>query len=146
MLISIFVPGVPIPKGSSRAFINKRTGRAIITAANSKTKPWEQAVAATVRSAIRHDDPYPFRGPVALSLTFFLPRPKKHFNKQGIRPDAPVHHAVKPDLDKLIRSVSDALTVAGVWQDDSQAAKVSAGKQYQAAGDMAGCWIEAMTI
>ena len=43
MSISFFVPGVPQPQGSSRAFTTK-TGRAYVTSDNAKLKPWREAV------------------------------------------------------------------------------------------------------
>jgi crossover junction endodeoxyribonuclease RusA len=118
-MISVFVPGVPVPKGSSRAFVNKHTGRAIVTAANSKTKPWQQAVAGVVGELIADAPMFPHE-PVCVSLEFVMPRPKSQYSKKGLKPNAPYWHTTKPDKDKLARAVGDALTWAGLWKDDSQ--------------------------
>ena len=47
-----------------------------------------------------------------------------------LREDAPTWHVIAPDADKLIRCVADALTVAGVWADDSQMALMRGEKVY----------------
>jgi Holliday junction resolvase RusA-like endonuclease len=39
-------------------------------------------------------------------------------------------HAWKPDIDKLLRSTLDALTLAMVWGDDKQAAELQVAKLY----------------
>ena len=45
-----------------------------------------------------------------------------------------IFHTVKPDLDKLIRSVLDALTQSNViWQDDSQVVSLFVVKEYGSA-------------
>lgn len=63
-------------------------------------------------------------GPVALEVTFTLPRPKAHYrtgrNSHLLRDNAPHRPDRLPDLDKLLRSTMDALTAAGVWADDAQ--------------------------
>ena len=59
-------------------------------------------------------------GPVSVELCFYLPRGKT------VRRALP---AVKPDLDKLVRAVLDALT-GYCYKDDGQAVGVLASKQY----------------
>ncbi len=68
---------------------------------------------------------------VDLHVTFYMPRPKSHLNSAGQRkPSAPALHTKKPDLDKLLRCVCDALT--GVcYADDSQIIRCSVHKTYQ---------------
>jgi len=67
---------------------------------------------------------------IFLSVTFLMPRPKSLPKK--------VHQDVKrPDLDKLIRAVMDALT--GIYyQDDSQVVLISATKNYVGKNDTPG--------
>ena len=74
--------------------------------------------------------------------SFYLPRPKSHFTKRGVRLSAPWWPVTKPDLDKLTRALLDALTDAGIWRDDSQAVELHAEKIYH---DQAGhllCQVE----
>lgn len=114
---SFFVPGIPIPQGSAKAFVVG--GRAIITGANAKTKPWRAEV-AQAGMALRPDG---FTdGAVKIDLTFHMRRPL-HLPKKYNRPTA------KPDLDKLIRAILDGLTGV-LWVDDSQVVEIVARKYY----------------
>lgn len=129
MIRTIRVYGIPAPKGSTRAYVVK--GRAITTDASKTTRPWMFAVADAARQV--YGSAAPTAGPVAVALTFWMPRPKGHRNAKGIvkasAPPFPV--AVRrDDLDKLIRCVLDALTLIA-WQDDAQVVLVRAEKLYE---------------
>jgi Holliday junction resolvase RusA-like endonuclease len=63
--------------------------------------------------------------PVKLSVSFFLPRPKRLV---GV--DRSIPHVSKPDADNLLKAVMDAMTNVGVWRDDSLVFSVSADKWY----------------
>jgi Holliday junction resolvase RusA-like endonuclease len=67
-----------------------------------------------------------------LQLDFFLPRPKAHLDKHGVpKAQSPVWHCKKPDLDNLIKAVTDAITdTQKVWLDDSQIYQITAVKTY----------------
>lgn len=75
--------------------------------------------------------------PVSVSLHFHFPRPPSHY-----RTGASTRHLLasgappypKHDLDKLVRLVFDALTIAGVWADDSLACDLRAQKRYAPKG------------
>jgi Holliday junction resolvase RusA-like endonuclease len=75
----------------------------------------------------------PLAEPLQMRLMFFLPRPKGHFgtgkNSAKLKASAPLAPAVKPDLDKLVRAVLDALTGV-VFRDDCQVAGLSCSKLY----------------
>jgi len=145
-MITFFVAGIPIPKGSAKGFVvkSKLTGkhRAIITQTNkAKQDPWASIISFTAR---QHFGDRPLiTGPVCIGLTFIMPRPKKHFGtgkkETVLRDDAPTWHTGTPDLDKLIRGVLDPLTSV-VWEDDSQVALMAPppSKQY---GDKRGVYI-----
>ena len=75
-------------------------------------------------------------GPVAVTITFILPRPLGHYgtgaNRGQLKPSAPRRPAgQRMDLDKLARSTLDALTGV-VWVDDGQVADLNLSKVYQA--------------
>lgn len=123
--VSFFVAGVPAPKGSTRAFYVKALGRAVVTAANKNTRPWEQAVRAEAKLA----GCTPTSAPVTVALIFCLARPKGHSGKKGLRPSAPAWPAKKPDIDKLVRAALDALT-GEAWNDDAQVVELVASKRY----------------
>lgn len=116
--------GVAQPKGSARAFVPKGWKRAIVTSTNPKNKGWQQVVAEAANLAITEvtEKFEPFLGPVQLTTRFFLPRPKSIKEKT-------VPHTTKPDLDKLVRSVKDALTGVA-WGDDKQVTIIAAEKHY----------------
>ena len=130
-LLHFIAVGEPAPKGSTRAFV--RAGRAIVTATNKRTKPWEATVAhAAIEAGARQVE-----GPVSVLLDFYFTRPVGHFGKRGLRASAPAYPAVKPDLDKLTRAVLDALT--GVcWRDDSRVVSIRATKRYAIPDEFAG--------
>jgi Holliday junction resolvase RusA-like endonuclease len=69
-----------------------------------------------------------------VKIEFRFPRHNSHFgtgkNVGKLKASAPKFVAVKPDVDKLIRAVLDALTDAGVFRDDSRVVQVSATKIY----------------
>lgn len=120
-MISFFVPGTPVPKGSAKAFYNKHLGRSQVMQDNrEKQKPWASIISVTAQEC--HRGPL-IEGPVKLSLEFTLPRLKSHFGSGKkahlVKENAPIWHVSKPDLDKLIRCVKDALTGV-IWKDDSQ--------------------------
>jgi len=131
-MIEFFVPGIPVPKGSAKAFVVK--GRAIVTQDNgAKQKPWASAISFTAKHQMGAERP--FAGPIAISLLFIMPRPKGHYgsgkNSAVVKESSPQHHVTKPDLDKLIRCVKDALTGV-VWGDDSQVCEITlARKTYE---------------
>lgn len=65
----------------------------------------------------------PMDGPIILTTTFVLPRPKS-------APKRRVWPLVGKDLDKLARALCDALTQCGAWADDAQVVEMVAGKRY----------------
>lgn len=118
-MIRFTVYGKAEPAGSKRAFIV--AGKARITDANAKAKPWKQEVAACAAAAM--DGAQPMTGPVQLVVTFYRQRPKSHFKripteltKKGQRTPYPT---TKPDATKLLRCLEDACTGI-VWRDDAQ--------------------------
>jgi Holliday junction resolvase RusA-like endonuclease len=68
-----------------------------------------------------------------VECTFFLERPKAHCgtgrNEGIVKDGAPAYPVVRPDADKLLRAVLDALT-GRVWADDAQVVVATARKRY----------------
>ena len=86
---------------------------------------WREAVAWHARKAMLDAGwvkPGP-REPVAVWAAFVFPKPKT-----GPDRDAK-YHTGRSDLDKLLRSLLDAMTTAGVWADDAQVAVIEASKR-----------------
>lgn len=124
--VSFFVPGIPATQGSKRAFNRKDGGTPIVVESCKGNKDWRGDVK---RFAVDAYNGPPIKGPVHLSITFQLPRPKSHFGKRGLRPGAPMNHTIKPDLTKMLRAVEDALKGI-LWADDCQVVKQVVGKVY----------------
>jgi len=120
MTLQFFVPGIPKAQPRPRAFFNRRVGQARVYDAGT-AEGWKGAVAAAA-SACRPSRP--LDGPLRLDIVFAMPRPRAHYRTgrfvNELRPDAPQHHAQKPDRDNLEKAVMDALTQIGFWRDDGQ--------------------------
>lgn len=126
MTVRFTVLGTPVPQGSKT-----RTKWGMIEA-NKQTRPWRDTVAWTAKGAMGPEPP--LLGPVQLSVVFYMPRPKAHYgtgkNASELKANAPRFCEKKPDVDKLLRALCDAMTTAGVWRDDSQVVSVTATKRY----------------
>jgi len=121
--MNFFVQGDPIPQGSMRAMV--RGKRAVMFSANPRLHAWRELVSRVARVAMLGATPSD--GPVAINLSFTMPRPKTA--KANALPITR-----RGDLDKLIRAVLDALTGV-VYVDDSQVIVISARKRYAPAGE-----------
>ena len=148
MTLIFTVYGTAQQKGSTKAFAyplkNRATGQPLIgkngkpvygaatTSDNPAIKGWQQLVAEGANRALAQQ-PDGTRGVleegVRLTVAFYLPRPKK-YQRRGVNPA----HLTKPDLDKLVRGIKDALTKV-LWTDDSQVVELVATKQYAAVDD-----------
>lgn len=121
-----FVTGRPAPQGSKNYLPNGR-GR--------ESSEYLPSWRADVRAAFE-GRPVPFdnTGPLFAELDFVLTRPKSEPANKHTRP-----HLGKPDVDKLVRAVLDALRSAGVFRDDSQVIHLVGTKRYAEVGELVGC-------
>lgn len=121
--VTFTVHGTPTPQGSTKAFVNKRTGHAQITYDNAATLgSWRQDIAARAQDAgVALID-----GPVQVRATFGFLRPASVTAKKRPLP------VVKPDIDKLVRALLDALTGLA-YHDDAQVVSLDVVKVYAAA-------------
>ncbi len=115
-----FVPGIPQPGGSKKAFVIPGTNRASVVEDCKRNMPWRNNVQAAALAA--YSGPL-IDGALYLEVTFFMPRPKSHFrtgkNAHILRDSAPKYPTTKPDRTKLLRALEDALTGV-LWHDDTQ--------------------------
>ena len=138
--LRIFVPGVPVPKGSKKAFAVGR--RAFTVEQNEKKqKPWASLI--TLSAQQQKPELLAAGVPVMVQLVFYFPRPKNHFrtgkHAGELKPDAPRWHTSGgKDLDKLIRCVLDALTSVA-YADDTQVCQL--GDPMKLYGDTPGVLI-----
>ena len=122
----VHVRGIPIPQGSMRGFV--RAGHVALTSDNPRLRSWRNDLAAALFAA---REGLPMIGAVKLTVEFFLPRPAGHFGRRGLLPSAPaLPIGARDDLDKLVRAIGDAATVAGVWRDDGQVVDCRSSKDW----------------
>lgn len=124
-MIAFTAYGLPIPQGSTRAFVVNN--RAVTTSANSNLRPWRDTVACAARLAM--EERLILTGPVAVDAVFTLPRPKT-------RPRRYRYPDRRPDLDKLARGLLDGIT-GPVITDDAQVCRVTVEKRYVGDGPTA---------
>lgn len=124
--ISFVVHGTPVSQGSKDPWGGETNAK--------KLRPWRAAVAAEAAAQMNGEPP--ITGPVLLRVAFYFARPKSHFgtgrNANVLKQNAPHYVAKAPDLDKLIRSIGDALTSVAI-RDDAQIASISAVKLWSPA-------------
>lgn len=118
--MTITVLGMPAPQGSKSFKGMSKSGHAIMADDCKALKPWRESVIWAAREA---RGGVTLTGPVFVLIDFYLPRPKsapKWINRPFRR----------PDLDKLVRGVFDALTIAGVIDDDARVVTLHAEKWF----------------
>ena len=125
------VSGKPRPKARPR-FV--RRGKFVMTY-SPKTK-WEDEVMAR---AVAAAPDAPIEGPVEIRLHFFFKARKKVEDRQYV-----VNRV--GDFDNLAKSVSDCMTKAAWWNDDSQVAVATIIKTYTTDPLMVGVMVEVNTI
>lgn len=137
-MIAFTVRGIPAPQGSKRLLPlgAKRGGRPILVESSKRVPKWRKAIRDEARRALEAlplEGQARATGPVVVDLHFRLPRPKGHYgtgrNAAVLRPSSPAWPASKPDLDKLVRAVLDALTGL-LWVDDAQVVTLAVAKCY----------------
>lgn len=128
--ITFTVYGQPRPKGSRRY-----VGNGITVESDPKQKDWAYDITLACRDAM--DGRLPLDGPVHVIATFYLNRPKST-PKKILRPFR------KPDTDKLVRSLFDAMTAGGVFTDDARVSDLWAAKRF--AGDPGGLPIPGVVV
>jgi Holliday junction resolvase RusA-like endonuclease len=111
------VYGKTATKGSTRSFV--RRGHVVTLADNRNLGAWTQAAKWAARQAGASITLKPRAVKVLVTFQFVLPKSVK----------ARAHHTVKPDLDKLLRAVLDALTGIA-YEDDAQVVTAVAMKVY----------------
>jgi crossover junction endodeoxyribonuclease RusA len=137
-IITFEVRGMkPAPQGSKKYVGKDRDGRALLIETAKSLKEWREFVRNT---AIALDKKI-IEGAVSMSVVFILPRPKSHFNSKGkLRHDAPKYHTTRPDRDKLLRGIGDALTGI-LYKDDSCIVSGPTDKRYCVGDELPGVLI-----
>ena len=143
-LLDCVVHGTPIQQGK---LSSSKTGHLYDTN-QKRLKPWRQDV-SDIAAAQKYEGA-PWQGPVGVIVTFWLLRPASHYrtgkNAGLLKDNAPTYHAGYPDVDKLLRSILDSLTVARVFADDKQVAWAFPVKRWAAPNDPSGADIFVLGI
>jgi len=112
------VRGMPVPQGSIRSL---GKGRPSIHSNAERLLPWRERVQRALEEKMAERlraypelHSYPLLGPVAVDVTFTMAKPKSAPKRRRTFP------IQRPDGDKLLRTVFDAMQAAGVVKDDSQ--------------------------
>lgn len=127
--IELRVTGLPVPQGSKTAFVvgkGSAKPRAVVAEAGSSErrqahKNWRAAVAEAAAQWVAAGGRL-LDEPVRVDLRFYFPP----IASDPFR----VRHATKPDGDKLVRSVFDALVDGGLLSDDSRVWAHSCSKMH----------------
>lgn len=131
------------PKGQPRVRAFVRGGRAAVYDPGT-AEGWKGSIAA----ACKELEGLSLTGPLVLSLTFYMPRPKSHFRANGtIKATAPpMLHTNKPDADNLAKAVMDCFSAIRVWIDDDQVCELTVRKWWERPSDAPGCKIMIFTL
>jgi len=117
--VGFTVVGLPAPQGSKR-----HVGHGVMVETAINHKPWRAAVA---QAAYELRGAEPMTGPLRLAVEFRFPMPKSR--PKAVRDAGESHKVSAPDLDKLVRSVGDALTEGGLIHDDALICELYATKR-----------------
>ena len=124
-MIHFTVYGSPKPKGSKDAYTT-RSGRINVVESCREEKAWAELVST---EALLNKPAQLFDKSVGVDLWFWLPRPKRLGKTLKS-----VMATTKPDIDKLTRSVLDALT-GFIYKDDALVSQLSQHKYYADPGE-----------
>lgn len=122
--ISFEVPGQPQTEGNMKAFNGH-----IVHADGPGLRAYRKAVGIVAKSKGCRPGP----GPISLDVQFVCKRPNDHFVAndplRDLKPTAPAYVTKRPDIDKLLRAVLDALTGIA-YDDDNQVVHVNMRQTY----------------
>ena len=162
-MIEFEVSGLPKPQGSKTAMVippknlvsslhaiagSKDPRKAFYAAtstivkevAGDALKEWREEVEDAAKEVMKGKTIY--AEPVAVTLVFFLRRPKKDYrtglHAGVIKDSAPTFHDKTPDIDKLTRAVFDAMTEV-VYGDDSMVVRMQCVKDFAKVRHETGC-------
>lgn len=152
LLLDVHVNGVPAAQGSKRYLGVGSKGKVRMAEMSKRVEPWRADIRAAVEDAYMAGiSTGAYTDPIAIDLYFILPRPGSHYrtgaNAGKLRDTAPRYPAGRPDLDKLVRAVLDAIGSTGrVWNDDAQVCHVNAWKYYATPDEPVGVQITVRSL
>lgn len=135
--IEFFVPGIPQPQGSKRGFVSAN-GKVSMVESAAGVKPWRSDVKVFAAQEMKGKEL--FTGPVRMRCDFVMKRPMS----TPKRPPTPPA-TKKPDLDKLLRAIGDALK-GTVYAEDSLIVEIIGTKRIAEEGEQPGVTVKVNQI
>lgn len=128
-MIVFSVLGIPSPQGNKSAFPFQRKDGSLGVSLREGRRPgsaeafksWRKSVANAASMSMQDRHEQLIRGPVVVDISFYVLRPKNATKK--------LFPASRPDLDKYVRCVCDALTKV-VYEDDGRIISLQARKRF----------------
>ena len=115
---TVDVIGVPVPQGS---MVSNGFKKGLRYSNDQQLKSWRNQLISELAKA--KPDGWDKSGAVSVSAVFRFMRPQGHYgtgrNAGTLKPSAPEFHIVKPDLDKVVRSLGDSCQMAGLCPDQA---------------------------
>ena len=113
---TVDVIGVPVPQGS---MVSNGFKKGLRYSNDQQLKSWRNQLISELAKA--KPDGWDKSGAVSVSAVFRFLRPQGHYgtgrNAGVLKASAPEFHIVKPDLDKVTRSLGDSIEAAGFCRD-----------------------------
>ena len=123
MAITFAIPGDPVPQPRARISTRGGFGRAY-TPSDHPIHAYRAAIAAGAKAAGAQPTD---AAPITLVVDLVFARPKSHYRKSGLKPDAP--KLPRADCSNVLKGIEDSLNGVA-WIDDTQVGKVIVEKSY----------------
>lgn len=126
MLIQYTVVGIPKPQARPKVFHKTlKSGRDFVHTYSPKSDWFHLVYTETLKQKEKLKNR--FSGALRLNLLFYLPIPKSFSKKKR---ENLMYVSKRPDVDNLAKAVMDAMNNTGIWEDDSQIARLDIVKAY----------------
>lgn len=115
--LTFTVEGTPKGKPRPRAAIGKTRAHVYDSGTD---KVWVASIRAAAKAAAKEQQWTHNGEALSLVIVCYFMRPKSHFRKDGWswKKSAPREHVQKPDVDNLVKSISDAIVSCEIIKDD----------------------------
>ena len=119
-MITIHIPGTPVPKGRARGVMTKHGRPLFYTPA--KTRSWERMAAQVAKIAMKGQKP--LTGPLEASIEAVFPYPATWGKNKKLLP-----YPSKIDVDNVAKAAGDMMNGI-VYIDDAQIVRLTVSKAY----------------
>lgn len=118
-MLIIRIPGPPVAQGRPRAF---QRGGKVRMYDPAKSRAWKALAQVHYQAARKRPAPL-FRGPLAVTVQAFFPRPKDWSASSREEGRSTAHKLTRPDCDNIAKAALDAGNGV-LWADDAQVAEL----------------------